>query len=107
MATIFSSFKTNTGIACELYCENGNLTLSRGRDMNQRVVLSLHGQDKQEFVFSPPAMGYHFEAQEVMKCLDEGKTESSVVPLSFSLDLIKTLDTIRNEAGIFFPGKEI
>jgi predicted dehydrogenase len=103
MASIYSSFKTSSGIGCDLYCEKGNMTVSRGRDMNQRVFVELHNGDKQEFVFSPPAMGYHWEAEEVMKCLDEGLTESPVVPLSFSLDLIKTLDRIRSEAGIFFP----
>jgi len=74
--------------------------------MNQRVILSLHGKEKEEFVFSPPAMGYHWEAEEVMKCLDKGLYESPVVPLCFSLDLIKTLDRIRKVAGIVFPGKK-
>jgi predicted dehydrogenase len=106
MATIYSSFRTDTGIGCEILCEKGNMTLSRGRDMNQRVILSLHGTEKQEFIFSPVAMGYHWEAEEVMKCLDEGKTESTVVPLSFSLDLIKTIDRIRKAAGIVFPGRD-
>ena len=106
MASIYSSFKTNSGIGCDILCEKGNMTVSRGRDMNQRVVLTLHGKEKQEFIFSPPAMGYHSEAEEVMKCLDEGRTESSVVPLSFSIDLIKTLDRIRKAADIIFPGKD-
>lgn len=106
IASIYSSFRTNTGIGCELYCEKGNLTISRSRDMNQRIFLQMHGQDKQEFIFSPPAMGYHWEAEEVMNCLKEGKTESSIVPLSFSLNLIKTLDRIRSAAGIVFPGRD-
>jgi hypothetical protein len=72
--------------------------------MNQRVILEIHGNEKEEFVFSPPAMGYHWEAEEVMKCLDENRRESTVVPLSFSISLIKTLDRIREEAGIVFPG---
>jgi predicted dehydrogenase len=106
MATLYSSFRTSTGIGCEIFCEKGNMTVSRGRDMNQKVILDLHGMERQEFVFSPPAMGYHWEAEEVMKCLDEGRTESAVVPLSFSLDLIKTLDKIRREAGVVFPGRD-
>ena len=106
MASLYSSFRTSIGIGCEIYCEKGNLTVSRGRDMNQRVILSIHGKEKEEFVFSPPAMGYHWEAEEVMKCLDEGLTESPAVPLSFSYDLIKTLDRIRKVAGIVFPGIE-
>jgi predicted dehydrogenase len=104
MASLYSSFKTNIGIGCEIICENGNMTVSRGRDMSQKVILELHSKEKQEFVFSPPAMGYHWEAEEVMRCLDDHRTESQVVPISFSIDLIKTLDLIREEAGIIFPG---
>lgn len=103
MASIYSSFRTNIGIGCELLCENGNMTVSRGRDMNQRVILSIHGHEKQEFVFTPDAMGYHWEAEEVMKCLDDNKTESNIVPHSFSINLIRTLDRIRQAAGIVFP----
>jgi predicted dehydrogenase len=106
MATIYSSFKTNTGIGCEILCEKGNLTISRGRDMNQRVILSLQGREKQEFIFKPEGMGYHWEAEEVMHCLDEGRTESRIVPLSFSRELISTLDRIRMAAGIVFKGRD-
>ena len=103
MATIYSSFKTNIGIGCDILCEKGNLTVSRGRDMNQRVILGLHGAEKETFVFSPPALGYHWEAEEVMRCLDKGLMESPVVPLSFSRSLMKLLDKIRSAAGIVFP----
>lgn len=103
MATIYSSFRTNIGIGCDILCEKGNITVSRGRDMNQRISLNIHGKEKVEYVFNPPAMGYHSEAEEVMRCIDAGLKESPFVPLSFSLDLIKTLDRIREAAGINFP----
>lgn len=106
LASLYSSFKTSSGIGCTLYCENGNMTVARGRDMNQHVILELNGHERQEFVYSPEGMGYQWEAEEVMKCLDEGKTESGVVPLSFSKDLMETLDRIRKSAGIAFPGIE-
>ena len=106
MADIYSSFKTNVGIGCDLLCENGNMTLSRGRDMNQRVILRLHGKQEEIFVYNPPALGYSFEAEEVMRCLDEGFKESPVVPLSFTRDLMLTLDRIRADAGIVFPGRD-
>lgn len=105
MADIYSSFQTNEGIGCKLLCEKGNMIVSRGRDMNQRIVLELHGQAPEEFVFRPDAMGYHWEAEEVMRCLDKGLKESEVVPLSFSMNLMRTLDAIRKEAQIVFPGE--
>jgi predicted dehydrogenase len=106
LATINSSFMTNTGIGCQLHCKNGNMTVSRGRDMNQRVVVELSGKEKEEFVYRPDAMGYASEAEEVMSCLGEERTESNVVPLSFSLKLMETLDRIRKAAGIVFPGRD-
>lgn len=106
MATLYSSFRTVGGIGCDLLCENGNLFYSRGRDMSQQLNVAINGKENKEYSLLPDGMGYQFEAMEVMKCLDEGKTESDIVPLSFSLDLMKTLDRIRQAAGIVFPGED-
>jgi hypothetical protein len=35
-----------------------------------------------------------------------GKTESPVLPLSFSLDLMSLMDAVRKDAGIVFPGRD-
>jgi len=104
-AFLYSSYRTDNGIGCDLLCGKGNMTVSRGRDMNQRVILKLHGEDEKVYKFTPPAMGYHWEAEEVMRCLDKGLTESPVVPLSFSHNLISALDRIRKAAGITFPAE--
>ena len=106
MATLYSSFRTAAGIGCDLLCEKGNLRFSRGRDMSQRLNVEINGKENTEYSLLPDGMGYQFEAMEVMKCLDEGRLESDVVPLSFSRNLINTLDRIRQAAGIVFPGRD-
>jgi predicted dehydrogenase len=106
MATLYSSFRTAGGIGCDLLCENGNLYFSRGRDMSQRLNAALNGKENKEYSLLPDGMGYQFEAIEVMKCLDEGKLQSDVVPHSFSRDLMRTLDRIRMAARIVFPGRD-
>ena len=106
MATLYSSFLTAAGIGTTLYCEKGNLLFSRGRDMSQRLSVSINGQESREYSLLPDGMGYQFEAAEVMKCLDEGRIESEVVPHAFSIDLMKTLDRIRKAAGISFSGRD-
>ena len=105
MATLYSSFRTAAGIGCDLLCENGNLFFSRGRDMSQQLKVELNGKEIKEYSLLPDGMGYQYEAMEVMKCLDEGKLQSDIVPHSFSCDLMKTLDRIRQAAGIVFPGE--
>jgi predicted dehydrogenase len=106
MATLYSSFRTVAGIGSDLLCENGNLLFSRGRDMSQRLTVAINGKEIVEYSLLPEGMGYHFEASEVMKCLDEGQIESDIVPHSFTLDLMATLDRIREAAGISFPGRD-
>jgi len=49
--------------------------------------------------------GFEFEANEVMRCLDEGMTESPVWSLDNSLDLIGILDDIRTECNITYPNR--
>lgn len=44
--------------------------------------------------------GYFHEIEEVHQCLDAGKLESDKMPLSFSLDLIETLDSVRSVIGL-------
>ena len=106
MSTLYSSFRTAAGIATDILCENGNLFFSRGRDMSQRLNVAMNGKDNVEYSLIPDGMGYHYEAMEVMKCLEEGRTESDIVPHSFTLDLMRTLDRIRSAAGISFPGRD-
>jgi predicted dehydrogenase len=106
MATLYSSFRTLAGIGCDLFCENGNLFFSRKRDMSQQLIVEINGKENIKHSLLPEGMGYQYEAIEVMKCLDEGKLESSVVPHSFTRDLMKTLDRVRQAAGIKYPGRE-
>ena len=106
MATLYGSFRTAGGIGCDLLCENGNLFFSRARDMSQQLSVAMNGKKVKEYSLLPDGMGYQYEAVEVMKCLDEGKMESSIVPHSFSIDLINVLDRIRKAVGIVFPGRD-
>jgi predicted dehydrogenase len=106
MATLYSSFRTAGGIGCDLLCEKGNLLFSRARDMSQCLTVAINGKESKEYSLLPDGMGYQYEAIEVMNCLDEGKFQSTVVPHSFSLDLMNTLDRIRLAAGIVYAGRD-
>jgi predicted dehydrogenase len=106
MATLYSSFRTSAGIGCDLLCEKGNLYFTRELDMSQQLIVAMHRKEQEKFSLLPEAMGYQYEAREVMDCLDKGLLQSNVVPHSFSRNLINTLDRIRKEAGIVFPGRD-
>ena len=50
--------------------------------------------------------GYQFEAQEVVDCLLDGKTESEVMPYADSLSLMRAMDQIRQQWGLIYPAEK-
>ncbi len=66
---------------------------------------SLHVKGKETVSFEDgrQASGYAFEAEEAMACLREGRTESSVMPLGETLDIMSTLDRIRQQWNLRYP----
>ena len=64
---------------------------SLGGNREERIELPLAGN------------GYHYEAQEVARCLDEGLRESPTMPLDETVALMRILDEIRIQIGLQYP----
>jgi len=60
-----------------------------------------------EEVFGPEfeGNGYQYEAAEAMRCLREGKLESSIMPLEETLAIMRTMDAIRSQWGLKYPSE--
>ncbi len=50
--------------------------------------------------------GFNYEAAEVMRCLDEGRTESDIMPLDETLSVMRAMDGIRAAWGLRYPSEE-
>jgi predicted dehydrogenase len=61
-----------------------------------------------EYVEAPVSgNGFGYEAAEVMRCLEAGKTESEIMPLDETVSVLRTMDTIRAAWGLRYPGEEV
>ncbi|MBB3131435.1 putative dehydrogenase [Paenibacillus rhizosphaerae] len=67
-----------------------------------RAALYVNGSEE-IFEDDRTSLGYAFEAEEVARCLAEGRTESSVIPLEESVAIMKLLDRIRGQWGLRYP----
>ena len=94
-------------IEADLLFEKGRIRMESWWLTPGPITVHRHGQDPELIEFPEPGNGYHYEADEVMRCLDEGLTESPMLPLEFSLDLIGTLDRIRNICRISYAQDRI
>ena len=82
--------------------ENGQIRIHSRFHENKGVTLVQTEQPAKQFDFDRETHGYDYEAQHVMQCLTEGKTESPLWSLDDSLNLMELLDAVRAEAGIVY-----
>jgi predicted dehydrogenase len=106
ISVLFSSLTTDGRNEALIHGSEGTIKLKSRWHAPSSIDLMKRGEETEHFSFFEPGNGYQYEASEVMKCLDEGKLESTIFSWQDSLDLISTLDAIRKEAGIIYP-KEI
>jgi predicted dehydrogenase len=67
---------------------------------------SIERGDQLEQVAAPRlGRGYGYQAEEVLRCLDAGLLESESMPLDESLAIMGTLDAMRAQWGMVFPGE--
>lgn len=103
IAHLHCSIRTTTDTEAFIYAEKGTIHLhSRWHEPTNMSIIP-EGEPIEDLFFDYKSKGYHYEALEVMKCLQEERLESPMMPLNFSLDLMELLDDIRAEAGIEYP----
>jgi predicted dehydrogenase len=67
------------------------------------TVVTPGGREKVDTVFEGD--GLRFEIDEVHRCLADGLTESPTMPLDESVAMMQTLDAIRAQLGVVYPGE--
>lgn len=107
MASLISSFASSSPTEAEYWFEHGYMRLNRKFNTPTSITIQEDGKPTTTIDFPPGAgTGYELEAAHVMECLDEGLTESPLLPLSSSIQLMELLDRVRQSAGIVYPNSD-
>lgn len=106
MASLFSSISVSLGTEVEICGTLGRLKLTTPfYEPSSTLELIANGEKIVINVEKPNGFGYQFEASHATECLQNNLTESPVVTHVGTLQLMQTLDRIRNFSGIVFPGE--
>lgn len=70
-----------------------------------RMLISLNNGEQRLVEKAIVSTGYNYEAEEVMNCIASGKLESEVMPLDETLEIMKTMDELRAQWGLYYPGE--
>ena len=62
------------------------------------------GELVERFAETAPGRGMQFQALEVERCVREGMPESPLMPLTESVSIMETMDEVRRQIGLEYPG---
>ena len=69
------------------------------------LTVDVGGAESQAIKIPYVGTGYQYEFAHVHQCLKDGLVESPIMPLDESLQIMQTMDTIRAQWGLTYPGE--
>lgn len=105
LAVLSCAVRTHTETETRIYGTDGwirirspffkpdRLAVGSGRDVTEEAAIEIEGH------------GFTYEIREVIRCLAAGELESPVMPHANSLGVMRTLDRIREQCGLRYPGE--
>ncbi len=105
LAVLNTALMEETPSDAEFFGTEGSLRLHG--PIYRPTAITLKRTGEQERRIEPPVEGnvYNYEAVEVMRRLRAGELESPAMTLDESLSIMRTLDAIRAEWGLRYPGE--
>lgn len=104
-AVISSTLTCQTSLTAEIAGTEGMIRIPTPWYKNDRYEWNRSGEPAQAVMLEPMVNGFEYQVQEVMRCRALGLTESPLLPHSFSLTMAETMDEIRRQIGVRYPGE--
>lgn len=103
VANILSSTNCKTPQTADIIGTTGSIHIPAAWWKTQSLTLTTRGETI-NVEGKYPGNGYEFEIAEVQRCLADGKKESDLLPLSFSLLMSEVVETILKQHDITYDG---
>jgi dihydrodiol dehydrogenase / D-xylose 1-dehydrogenase (NADP) len=103
MALLTCAIRTSTPHEAVIFGTEGHIRIPHCFWQPDRIILSKGGD--QEMCFERLGNGYSFEAVEAGRCLRQGVLESPIMRWEKTLAVMRTLDQVRAQWGLRYPGE--
>lgn len=107
MTVMSTSFVAETPREAVIVGTAGRLRLQTPWWGCSRMVVTQRGKEDRLIVSPARGDGYTPEAEAFMELIRTGQDESPIMPLDESLSIMETMDEIRRQVGVVYPGEKI
>jgi len=103
IACLYTAVRTSTPQEALIMGSKGWVRIHPPFWKAKHLTVHVDGEGDGEMELPYAGNGYQFEAEEVMKCLKEGKLESDIMPLDETVRIMGVLDRLRRQWGLRYP----
>ena len=105
LATLSSAVRAQSDWNAYIYGDEGMIRIHENFWRPDKVTLIPRDGEATTFEQPLESIGFEHEIREVMRCLDAGLTECPTMPHSRTLEVMGTMDTLRAQWGLKYPGE--
>ncbi|MGC9151043.1 MAG: Gfo/Idh/MocA family protein [Microbacter sp.] len=106
LSVMYSSFMADSTAVAEIHGSKGKIVLDHRWFLPGDVRVIYHDGRTTTHHFEVKKSGYELEAQEVVNCILAQRTQSEKWSWDDSMRLMRTMDVIRQQTGIVYPGHD-
>ncbi|MEH6986420.1 Gfo/Idh/MocA family protein [Cytobacillus firmus] len=104
-AVIMFSKITNSSLPAELQGEEGNIVIDK-ISAPEKVTLHYRSGESEDLTQDQLSDSMYYEAQEFIRLIKSGKTESEVNSFANSMTTMEILDEARRQMGVIYPADQ-
>ncbi len=105
IAALYSSVRAQTPWEADVLGESGSIRVHSPFWKPSKLTLSRSGFSDEAMEMPYEGNGYQFQVEEVCRCIRSGLFESPVMPLDETMEIMETLDAIREQIDVKYPGE--
>jgi len=105
VSVLSASLTADTGMEATIAGPSGRIRVHAPFHHSPLVAVHRAGATLAVRDSSYEGSGYRFEVEEVHRCIEAGRTESSRRPLADTLAVMAWMDEVRRQVGVHYPGE--
>lgn len=103
IASLYVSLKANASPEVTILGDRGSIFVHAPLFAPTKLTVSVDGETDELMDLPFSGNGYQFQAIEAARRIREGQTESDIMPLDETLQIMETMDEIRQQIGLRYP----
>jgi predicted dehydrogenase len=105
LAVLHVSLRTRAAPDLTLLGSKGRIHVAAPIFCPRRLTVTESGAEEDLLEFPFEGSGYRFQTAEVAHCIRDGRRESAIMSQAETLQIMTTLDRIRGQLGVSYPGE--